>query len=84
MLDTRDACAMTPTVSHIPVTSLSCAGCDCGSCASDAAAAIASMDGVLHVRVDRRTRSFVIRHDATVADATSLHERIAAAKIRIA
>ena len=73
---------MTPTVSHIPVDSFSCAGCECGSCASDAAAAIASMDGVVHVRVDRRTRSFVIRHDPTV-DAASLHERIEAAKIRV-
>lgn len=73
---------MTPTVSHIPVDSFSCVGCDCGSCASDAAAAIASMDGVLHVRVDRRRRSFVIRHDPAV-DATSLHERIEAAKIRL-
>lgn len=40
------------------------------------------MDGVLHVRVDRRSRSFVIRHDPAV-DATSLHERIEAAKIRV-
>jgi hypothetical protein len=40
------------------------------------------MDGVVHVRVDRRTRSFVIRHDPTI-DVASLHERVEAAKIRV-
>ncbi len=72
---------MTPTVSHIPVSSFNCAGCDCGSCLSDAVKAIQEVDGVLHVRVDRTRTSLVVRYDEGLADARQFVDRIRAAKL---
>ena len=72
---------MTPTVSHIPMSSFNCAGCDCGACLSDAVRAVEAIDGVLHVRVDRSRIRLVVRYDATMADADEFVDRIRTAKL---
>lgn len=72
---------MTPTVSHIPVSSFNCVGCDCGSCLGDAVKAIQKVDGVHHVRVDRTRTSLVVRYDESLADAGEFLDRIRAAKL---
>jgi copper chaperone CopZ len=41
-------------------------------CASDAAKAIASLDGVHHVRVDRLRGTFVVRHDPSLTDPSTI------------
>lgn len=56
----------TVTTSHIAVASLFCKGCDCGLCVSDVLTMLDETAGVVHVRVDRRRRAFVVRHDADV------------------
>ena len=58
---------MATTITNVPVVSLTCPGCDCRMCASDASRAIESLDGVRHVRVDRRRGEFVVRHDPALA-----------------
>ncbi len=65
-------CAMTPTVSHIPVRSFTCAGCDCSACMSDAVSSIERIAGVISVRVDRRLTAFVVRYDPAVATPSDL------------
>ena len=57
---------MPPTTTSVPVAAFACPGCDCRMCVSDAAKAIESLDGVVHVRVDRRKRAFVVRHEPTL------------------
>ena len=72
---------MSPTVSHIPVSSFNCAGCDCGQCLGQAVSAIEQVEGVMHVRVDRTRTQLVIRYDASTADAATFLESIRAAKL---
>ena len=54
---------MAPITTSLPVASMTCPGCDCRMCASDAARAI---EAVIHVRVDRFRGTFVVRHDPAV------------------
>jgi copper chaperone CopZ len=77
---------MTPTTSspattHIPVASFNCVGCDCGACASDAAENLESIDGVVHVRLDRSRRAFVVRYQSGSVDEAMLVAAIRSAKL---
>lgn len=76
-----EPCAMTPTVSHIPVRSFTCAGCDCSACMSDAVASIESVDGVISVGVDRRLTAFVVRYDPSVTSTSDLVGCIEASRL---
>ena len=72
----------TVTTSHISVASLSCEGCDCGLCVSDVMAMLDETAGVMHVRVDRRQRAFVVRHEADV-DAGLLTSVVSGSKLAV-
>ncbi len=67
-----EPCAMTPTVSHIPVRSFTSAGCDCSTCMSDAVASMESVAGVISVRLDRLRTAFIVRYDPSVASESDL------------
>jgi copper chaperone CopZ len=71
-----------PTTASIQVASFNCDGCDCGACASDAADNLAEIDGVVHVRLDRRRRAFVIRYDEGTVDEAHLISVIRSAKLK--
>ncbi len=73
---------MTPTTSNIPVMSFNCGGCDCGRCGSDALSSIASLDGVVHVRANRRASTFTIRYDPDLVDESVLVDQIRSARLR--
>lgn len=77
------SCAMTPTVSHIPVRSFTCAGCDCSACMSDAVASIENVAGVISVRVDRRLTAFVVRYDASVTSTSDLVGCVEASRLEL-
>ena len=73
---------MTPTTSNISVVSFNCGGCDCGRCGSEALSTIAVIDGVVHVRANRRTSTFTVRYDPDLVDETVLVDRIRSARLR--
>jgi len=70
------------TTSHISVASLTCEGCDCGLCVSDVMTMLDETTGVVHVRVDRRQRAFVVRHE-TGLEAGILASVVAGSKLAV-
>ncbi|MGI9529079.1 MAG: hypothetical protein ACR2NG_05160 [Acidimicrobiia bacterium] len=52
-------------------------------CLSEAVRCIESLDGVVHVRLDRRGQAFVVRHDPTLADETSIRSCVSATGLQI-
>lgn len=70
-----------PTTANIPVASFNCDGCDCGACGSAAADDLFELDGVVHVRLDRLRRAFVIRYDEGTVDEAHLVSVIRSAKL---
>lgn len=70
-------------ITHIAVDGLSCVECDCGACLSSAVAALKAIGGVVHVGVDRRGMTFVVRHDGSVADEAALRTAVLSSGLSI-
>jgi len=75
---------MTTQRERIPVTCLTCPGCDCGACVTEAAAKIGSSAGVVYVGIDRLLPGFVVRFDDDLEDLDAIRSMIAAANIELA
>jgi hypothetical protein len=71
------------TMSEVPVTSFSCEGCDCGACGTDAVRDLMATTGVVHVRLDRARRTFVVRHVAAAVDARAIERVIEFARLSL-
>lgn len=67
--------------SHVSVRSFSCDGCDCGACGTDAVRDLIDTPGVMHVRLDRRARAFVVRHDTVGVDVAAIEAIIDDARL---
>lgn len=74
---------MTTQLERIRVVSLTCSGCDCGACVTEALANIWSRAGVIYVGVDRLLPGFVVRFDACTGDLEAIRSVIAEAKIEL-
>jgi copper chaperone CopZ len=71
-------------VARIAVDGLSCHDCDCGACLTSAVAALKAIDGVVHVGIDRRRMTFVVRHDGTEANPAALRRAVRSSGLSIA
>ena len=74
---------MSPTTTQVALRGLTCPGCDCRMCITEAAHRISSMDGVVHVRVDHRRPAFVVRHDPTLVDETDIASCVSATGLQV-
>lgn len=74
---------MTIQRERIPVTRLTCPGCDCGACVTEAAAKIGTSIGVLYVGIDRRLPGFVVRFDDGLEDIDAIRSMITDARIEL-
>jgi copper chaperone CopZ len=52
-------------------------------CVSEAARSIEALDGVMFVRIDRRRQAFVVRHDPSLADETSILSCVSSTGLQI-
>lgn len=59
-------------VTRIAVDGLSCHDCDCGACLTAAVGAIKAIDGVVHVGIDRRRLTIVVRYEDSEVDPAML------------
>ncbi|MCL1599415.1 MAG: hypothetical protein M3094_09540 [Actinomycetia bacterium] len=75
---------MTTQRERIPVTRLTCVGCDCGACVTEAVAKIGMRSGVLYVGIDRFLPGFVVRFDDDLEDLDTIRSLIAEARIELA
>ena len=75
---------MTIQRERIPVTHLTCIGCDCGACVTEAVAKIGACSGVLYVGIDRCLPGFVVRFDDDIEDLDTIRTMIADARIELA
>jgi copper chaperone CopZ len=69
---------MAITETRIGLVEFTCPGCDCGVCVSDSMREIAQINGVLHVRVDRRRTQIVVRHEHEDVSVNQLSDIVAA------
>lgn len=74
---------MTIQRERIRVIRLTCQGCDCGACVTEAAAKIGTSAGVLYVGIDRCLPGFVIRFDDDIEDIDSIRSMIVDARIEL-
>lgn len=74
---------MSPTTTNVALSALTCPGCDCRMCLTEAVRCIESLEGVVHVRLDRRGQAFVVRHDPALADETSIRSCVSATGLQI-
>ena len=74
---------MSPTTTQVPLRGLTCPGCDCRMCVTEAARSIESLDGVIHVRVDRRRVAFIVRHDPSLADEAAIRSCVSATGLQV-
>lgn len=70
-------------VARIAVDGLSCLDCDCGACLTSAVAALKATDGVVHVGIDRRRLTFVVRHDGSVTNPAALRRAVLSSGLSI-
>ena len=75
---------MTIQRERIPVTRLTCSGCDCGACVTESVAKIGACRGVLYVGLDRCLPGFVVRFDDELIDLDTISSVITDARIELA
>ncbi len=68
----------------IPVARLTCPGCDCGACVTEAVARIGALDGVVYVGIDRLRPGFVVRFSDDDVDLESIRGIIEGAQLDVA
>ncbi len=69
---------------RIPVSRLTCIGCDCAACVTEAVAKIGACSGVLYVGIDRFLPGFVVRFDDDIEDLDTIRTMITDARIELA
>lgn len=74
---------MSPTTTRVSLSALTCPGCECRMCISEAARCIESLDGVVHVRLDRRNQAFVVRHDPDLIDVSSIRSCVSSTGLQM-
>ena len=74
---------MSPATTQVSLRALTCPGCDCRMCLSEATRCIESLDGVVHVRLDRRRQAFVVRHDPDLIDESSIRSCVSSTGLQI-
>jgi copper chaperone CopZ len=70
-------------VTRIAVDGLSCHDCDCGACLSAAVAAIKAISGVVHVGIDRRQRTILVRYDTSETDPVALRDAVVSSGLSV-
>lgn len=74
---------MSPTTTRVALNALTCPGCECRMCISEATRCIESLDGVVHVRLDRRRQALVVRHDADLTDESSIRSCVSSTGLQV-
>jgi copper chaperone CopZ len=75
---------MSIEVTRIAVDGLSCHDCDCGACLTAAVAAIKAINGVVHVGIDRRRLTTLVRYDESEADTAALRHAVMSSGLIVA
>ena len=74
---------MSIEVTRIAVDGLSCHDCDCGACLTAAVAAIKAVSGVVHVGIDRRRPTILVRYEESVTDPVTLRNAVMSSGLSI-